>query len=267
VTEQRYVTYFRVSTDRQGRSGLGLEAQREAVRQFLAMRTATIIAEYVEIESGGRDDRPKLLEALAACHRTKTTLLIAKLDRLARSVSFVAGLMDGDVDFVAVDMPHASRFVLHIMAAVAEHERQIIGERTKAALAAAKTRGVRLGVNGVALADKHKAAALDYARNIAPVLLSAGRAGAVTSRQIADYLNKTGVPSRQNGLWHSSSVARLMKRLGSLALCPPEPSRFRSGEVSPVMDRSAHDSSTSLSISIDSRDIADLSPALRVYQG
>ncbi len=145
MAEQRYVTYFRVSTDRQGRSGLGLDAQREAVSQFLAGRSATVVAEFVEVESGGKDDRPKLRDALAACQRGKATLLIAKLDRLARSVAFIANLMDSETEFVAVDMPHASRFILHVLAAVAEHERQIIGERTKAALAAAKARGVRLG--------------------------------------------------------------------------------------------------------------------------
>lgn len=215
MSEQRFVTYYRVSTDRQGRSGLGLDAQREAVSQFLAARAATVIAEFVEVESGGKDDRPKLREALDACQRGKATLLIAKLDRLARSVSFVAGLMDGDVDFVAVDMPHASRFVLHIMAAVAEHERQIIGERTKAALAAAKARGVRLGVNGVVLAEQHKAKATEYANQIAPAFLMARQAGAVTTRQIADRLNEMGVPSRQGGRWHPANVARTIRRLAA----------------------------------------------------
>jgi DNA invertase Pin-like site-specific DNA recombinase len=213
VPEQRFVTYYRVSTDRQGRSGLGLDAQREAVRQFLATRTVTVISEFVEVESGGKDDRPKLLEALAACQRTRATLLIAKLDRLARSVSFVAGLMDGDVDFVAVDMPHASRFVLHIMAAVAEHERQIIGERTKAALAAAKARGVRLGANGAVLAERHKAEATEYARQVAPAFLAAQQAGATTTKQIADYLNANEVLSRQGGRWHPTSVVRALRRL------------------------------------------------------
>jgi DNA invertase Pin-like site-specific DNA recombinase len=206
------VTYYRVSTDKQGRSGLGLDAQRDAVSQFLAARPAAVIAEFVEVESGGKDDRPKLQEALAACRAGKATLLIAKLDRLARSVSFVAGLMDGDTDFVAVDMPHASRFVLHIMAAVAEHERQIIGERTKAALAAAKARGVRLGANGAVLAERHKAEATEYAHQIAPAFLAAKQAGAMTARQIADHLNVMGVPSRQGGRWHPANVARTLRR-------------------------------------------------------
>jgi DNA invertase Pin-like site-specific DNA recombinase len=160
------------------------------------------MAEFVEVESGGKDDRPKLQDALTACRASKAALLIAKLDRLARSVSFVSGLMDGDTEFVAVDMPHASRFVLHIMAAVAEHERQIIGERTKAALAAAKARGVRLGANGKILAERHKAEATHFARQVAPDVQAALDAGARTTRQIAEHLNGTRTPSRQGGRWH-----------------------------------------------------------------
>lgn len=214
MTEQRFVTYYRVSTDKQGRSGLGLEAQRNAVTQFLTTRYASVLAEFLEVESGGKDDRPKLREALEACRRGKATLLIAKLDRLARSVAFVAGLMDGETDFVAVDMPHASRFVLHIMAAVAEHERQIIGERTKAALAAAKARGVRLGTNGMALAERHRAEAVEYAGTIKNAVMNVMQAGASTSRQVAEGLNKAGVFSRRGRQWHPASVSRVLDRLG-----------------------------------------------------
>ncbi len=214
MAEQRYVTYFRVSTDRQGRSGLGLDAQREAVSQFLAGRSATVVAEFVEVESGGKDDRPKLRDALAACQRGKATLLIAKLDRLARSVAFIANLMDSETEFVAVDMPHASRFILHVLAAVAEHERQIIGERTKAALAAAKARGVRLGLNGQRLAAQHKADATAFAIEVGGAISAARRVGALTTRQIADHMNAAGVQSRQGGRWHPASVARVIKRLG-----------------------------------------------------
>jgi DNA invertase Pin-like site-specific DNA recombinase len=213
VAEERFVTYYRVSTDRQGRSGLGLDAQRGAVSQFLAARPAVVIGEFVEVESGGKDDRPKLREALDACQRGKATLLIAKLDRLARSVAFVAGLMDGNTEFMAVDMPHASRFVLHIMAAVAEHERQVIGERTKAALAAAKARGIKLGVHGTVLAEQHVAKAVEYARQITPAILAARNDGAHTTRQIADSLNKAGLLSRQGGRWHPASVGRVLDRL------------------------------------------------------
>lgn len=213
MAEQRFVTYYRVSTDRQGRSGLGLDAQRDAVSQFLSARPATVIAEYVEVESGGRDDRPKLRDALDTCQRGKAILLIAKLDRLARSVAFVAGLMDGNTEFVAVDMPHASRFVLHIMAAVAEHERQIIGERTKAALAAAKAKGVVLGAHGTVLAAQHRLAAKAFADQLSPRIAEARANGASTTATIARYLNDLSIPSRQGGHWHPASVARILRRL------------------------------------------------------
>jgi hypothetical protein len=172
----------------------------------------------VEVESGGKDDRPQLRAALIACQRGKATLLIAKLDRLARSVAFVAGLMDGHTEFVAVDMPHASRFVLHIMAAVAEHERLIIGERTKAALMAAKARGVRLGTNATALAERHKRGAMEHARQVAQAFQIAQDEGEKTTREIALSLNKLGVPSREGGRWHPASVARVLRRNTDLSL-------------------------------------------------
>jgi DNA invertase Pin-like site-specific DNA recombinase len=203
MTEQRFIAYYRVSTDRQGRSGLGLDAQREAVCQFLAGRNATVIAEFVEIESGGKNDRPKLREALDACQREKATLLIAKLDRLARSVAFISALMEAKTNFLAVDMPHASRLVLHVMAAFAEHEREMIRERTKAALAAAKARGVRLGVNGAALAKRNQADATIYAVKLQDTITIAHNAGARTTRQIAEYLNAAGIKSRQEGRWQT----------------------------------------------------------------
>ena len=213
MAEQRFVTYFRVSTDRQGRSGLGLEAQRAAAGQFLVGRPGTIVAEFVEVESGGKDDRPKLKEAFAACRASKATLLIAKLDRLARSVAFIANLMDGNTDFVACDMPSAGRFVLHIMAAVAEHERQTIGERTKAALAMAKTRGTILGVNGSLLARVNRERAQQFASTIRPFLDAARDTGATTTRQIASYLQDAGVKPREGERWHPNTVARVLKRL------------------------------------------------------
>jgi DNA invertase Pin-like site-specific DNA recombinase len=213
MTEQRFVTYYRVSTDRQGRSGLGLEAQQEAVSQFLAGRNALVLCTFVEVESGGKDDRPKLREAIAACQRGKATLLIAKLDRLARSVAFIANLMDGNTEFIACDMPEASRLLLHVMAAFAEHERRIIGERTKAALAAAKARGVRLGANGAELARKHKSSAAAFALTMQPSVEAAIRSGARTSRHLATYLNGANILSREGGRWHPASVSRLLARL------------------------------------------------------
>jgi len=138
-----HVTYLRVSTDRQGKSGLGLEAQRKAVADHVAGK-GEIAAEYVEIESGKKNDRPQLARALAEAKRIGAVLLIAKLDRLARNVAFIANLLEAGVEIAAADMPEANRFLLHVMAAVAEHEAQAISDRTRAALAAAKARGVAL---------------------------------------------------------------------------------------------------------------------------
>lgn len=141
----RFVVYLRVSTARQGEHGLGMDAQRAAVEAFARQTGRTILAEYIEVESGKRSDRPELSRALEAAKKAKATLLIAKLDRLARNVAFIANLMDAGVDFVAVDQPFASRLTLHILSAVAEDEARRISERTKAALAAAKARGTKLG--------------------------------------------------------------------------------------------------------------------------
>src|SRR5437016_11437517 len=143
MNRTKYIAYFRVSTARQGRSGLGLEAQRQAVRTHL--NGVKPLSEFTEVESGRRSDRPKLTEALAACRVHKATLVIAKLDRLARNVAFVSNLMDAGVEFEAVDFPQANRLTIHILAAVAEHEARMISERTRAALAAAKVRGKSLG--------------------------------------------------------------------------------------------------------------------------
>ena len=141
----KWVSYLRVSTDKQGKSGLGLEAQRKAVADFLNGGRWQLLTEFVEVESGNRSDRPQLASALAAGKKHKAKLVIAKLDRLARNVNFVSGLMETGVEFVAADMPFANKLTIHILAAVAEHEREAISARTKAALAAAKARGVKLG--------------------------------------------------------------------------------------------------------------------------
>src|SRR6266550_3660246 len=129
----KFVAYFRVSTDRQGKSGLGLEAQREAVLNYLDGGWWTLIAEFTEIESGKRNDRPELEKALAACKKQKAKLVIAKLDRLSQNLAFIATLMDSGVEFIAVDNPHANKLTLHILAAVAQDEREMIAERTRAA--------------------------------------------------------------------------------------------------------------------------------------
>ena len=142
---RRFVAYYRVSTDRQGRSGLGLEAQQKAVRDYLNGGAWEMTGEFVEVESGKRADRPELARALDTCRKNKAKLVIAKLDRLSRNLAFIATMMESGVEFIAVDNPHATKLTLHILAAVAEHEREVISERTKAALAAAKARGKRLG--------------------------------------------------------------------------------------------------------------------------
>jgi DNA invertase Pin-like site-specific DNA recombinase len=218
MREERYVSYFRVSTDRQGVSGLGLDAQREAVGQFIRARQngnapGCTIAEFVEIESGAKNDRPQLALALETCRRHKATLLIAKLDRLARNVAFIANLMEAGVDFIACDMPHASRLVLHVMAAFAEHEREMIRDRTKAALAAAKARGVKLGINGARLAAANHAEAVAWTETVAEHVQAARMSGAKTLTAIAAYLNENGVPSREGKRWHASNVARTVRRL------------------------------------------------------
>ena|SRR5690349_5686449 len=140
---QGFVAYYRVSTDRQGQSGLGLDAQRAAVAGFVGTRE--LVAEFTEVESGKRADRPQLVAALDLCRRQRAVLVTAKLDRLARNVAFIANLMESGVEVTAIDMPSANKLTLHILAAIAEHEREMISARTKAALAAARARGVRLG--------------------------------------------------------------------------------------------------------------------------
>lgn len=141
---QKFIAYYRVSTDRQGQSGLGLDAQHTAVMSHITGHSE-LIAEFTEIESGKKSDRPQLAAALAACKKQKAKLIIAKLDRLARNVAFIANLMESGVEFIAVDNPHANKLMVHMLAAFAEHEREQISKRTKEALAAAKVRGIPLG--------------------------------------------------------------------------------------------------------------------------
>jgi DNA invertase Pin-like site-specific DNA recombinase len=220
----KFVAYYRVSTQRQGRSGLGLEAQQEAVRNHLNGGNWRVVAEFTEVESGKRKDRPKLGEALAACRVHGAKLIIAKLDRLARNVAFVSALMDAGVEFEAVDFPQANRLTVHILAAVAEHEARVISERTKAALAAAKRRGVELGgyragtkltlkarQAGVAARSElaHRKAA-DYA----PVIAELQAAGVTSLAGIAATLTERGIPTVSGeGVWQAVQVSRVLARL------------------------------------------------------
>ncbi len=220
------VTYLRVSTAKQGMTGLGMEAQRAAVEGFALSGGHRVVAEFVEVESGKKADRPQLEAALAACRLHRATLVIAKLDRLARNVAFIANLMDGGVEFVACDMPYANRLTLHLMAAMAEHEREMISQRTKAALAAAKARGVKLGnPNGAAhLRDRCKIGAansgkarhreaVQRARAVAPLLGQLAAEGIVSMRVVAQELNRRGVPSPGGGVWYPEQVRRAIAML------------------------------------------------------
>jgi DNA invertase Pin-like site-specific DNA recombinase len=190
---------------------LGLEAQREAVLRHLAGVGGVLHGEFLEIESGKRNDRPQLAAAIAAAKKAKATLIIAKLDRLARNVYFVSGLMESGVDFVAADNPHANKLMVHLLAAFAEHEREQISQRTKDALAAAKARGIRLGRNGAErLAPAYRTEAIERARKIAPIL---AELKGLSARQIAAELTARGIPTPAGGRWHGQTVLRVIARL------------------------------------------------------
>ena len=208
-----FVSYLRVSTQRQGRSGLGIEAQRAAVERYVRQSGGELLAEYVEIETGSGKARPVLVQSIAQCRKRKATLLIAKLDRLARNVAFVSSLMESGVEFVAADAPYANRLMIHILAAFAEHERTLISERTKAALTAAKDRGIVLGANGRILAEAHRINARRYAETLRPNVVKAHHDGAQTLLEIAAHLNAGGSVTREGRPWRPSTVARLLVRL------------------------------------------------------
>lgn len=214
--EGKAIAYLRVSTDRQGRSGLGLDAQREAVARYAADARLELVGQFVEIETGKGSDalakRPELLAALTQAKRSKARLVLAKLDRLARNVHFISGLMETGVDFAVADMPNADRFQLHLFAALAEKEAAMISQRTKAALAAAKARGTVLGSNGKALATRNKAEAAERLEPLAGRLL-AMRGDGKSIRQIAAELNAEGVGSPGGGRWHPTNLHRALKRL------------------------------------------------------
>lgn len=215
----RYVAYYRVSTAKQGASGLGLAAQEAAVRAFIAGEP---IAAFTEVESGKRDDRPQLAAALVHAKRLKATLVIAKLDRLARDVHFISGLLKAGVEIRACDIPTANRMVLHIMAAVAEGEREMISERTRAALVAAKARGVRLGTpDTLRLGQQRQAAADAHARTLHPALDELRLQGFTGVREIAAILNARGMSPSRGGRWHPTSVQRLLERTERLRVAPP----------------------------------------------
>ena len=214
----KFIAYYRVSTDKQGKSGLGLEAQRHAVQQYLNGGSWSLVSELTEVESGKRNERPELDKALAACKRHKAKLVIAKLDRLSRNLAFIATLMDSGVEFVAVDNPHANKLTIHILAAVAQHEREMIAQRTKDALQAAKARGVVLGnprladVRDRAVASV-KADADRFAKNIAPIIREIQSTGIASHRGIARSLNARGVATARGGHWTAVQVGSILRRI------------------------------------------------------
>ena len=219
-----FVSYLRVSTERQGASGLGLEAQREAIDRHVRANGGRLLSEHIEIESGKRNDRPEIAKALAAARARRATLIIAKLDRLARNVAFISNLMESGVEFVAADMPMANRLTVHVLAAVAEHEREQISARTKAALAAAKARGVKLGnprlkagdrAAAQRAADATRGQARRRAKDLMPFIEAAQKAGCITLGQIAEALTARGIKTPGGASrWDATQVRRVLNRGG-----------------------------------------------------
>jgi len=218
----RTINYYRVSTAKQGRSGLGLDAQRAAIETFCSTRGCKPLGEYVEIESGKRDDRPELAKALHHAKVTGATLVIAKLDRLSRNLAFLAKLQDAGTKFLAADMPEANETTVQIMAVIAQAERKAISKRTKDALAAAKARGQRLGNpigakafgeyqgNGAAV-DAIKAKAKAFAIDVMPIIQAIRSEGHTSLRAIATQLNERGIMTARGGKWAAQAVTNVIQ--------------------------------------------------------
>jgi DNA invertase Pin-like site-specific DNA recombinase len=226
MATQKFISYLRVSTKRQGQSGLGIEAQRDAVADYLAGVRARLVAEYVEHESGTRSDRPELGRAFAACRAHRATLVVAKLDRLSRNAAFLLTLRNSGVRFVAADMPEANELTVGVLALVAEYEARAISERTKAALAAARKRGVKLGtpnLSSEARASGSRASARvrlrlaqQRAGDLTPILDELRESGLTSLRDLARALNERGIEAPRGGDWSATTVSRLLTRTRSL---------------------------------------------------
>jgi len=222
--EGKFVAYLRVSTERQGESGLGLAAQRKAVMDYLSGGGWKLIAELVEVESGKNNDRPQLAAALDLAKATGAKLLIAKLDRLSRNAAFLFNLRDAGVEFVCADNPHANKLTIGILAVIAENEREVISARTKSALQAAKARGVKLGCpNGAAHLRQYgnargvegiRAKADTHAANLRGQLEAIRTGGFTSQTAIANEMNRRGILTPRGGKWYASSVRNLIARLG-----------------------------------------------------
>jgi DNA invertase Pin-like site-specific DNA recombinase len=222
MSERLYVAYYRVSTQRQGASGLGLEAQQEAVRRYLTGVPGRLLAELTEVETGkgfnALSRRPQLRESLGLCQAQRAVLLIAKLDRLARNVRFIAELMESRVKFIAVDLPEANDLTLHVLAAFAEHEAKRISERTREALARAKARGVRLGItaqiNLKPNIEARRARAHDFVERLRGQI-NGFRLRGLTQRDMAAELNALGVPTSRGGQWSLVQIQRVLSHIAS----------------------------------------------------
>ncbi|HDT1117109.1 TPA: recombinase family protein [Enterobacter roggenkampii] len=216
----KFVTYYRVSTTQQGKSGLGIEAQRVAVSGYLNLGAWSVVEQFEEVESGkgsnALEKRPQLRAALAACKKHGATLLIAKLDRLARNVHFISGLLETGIDFVAADMPQANKAMIQMYAVMSEWERDQISARTVAALAAAKERGIILGREGKrnlkSNIEERQKAAFEFSEKMRMIFQSF-RSQGLSQRKMANALNQMGIPTSQGGTWRLSQVQRVIKRL------------------------------------------------------
>jgi DNA invertase Pin-like site-specific DNA recombinase len=218
----KFIAYYRVSTEQQGKSGLGLDAQREAVRRYLNGGNWELVREFAEVESGKNNERRELAAALKLCRLTGATLVVAKLDRLSRSAAFLVNLMESRVKFVCCDNPQANELTIHILAAVAQQERKAISDRTRAALSAAKARGVKLGnpnLDAARSADtsaanaKRGAMAREWSADLAEIIADIRESGTSTLSGIAAALNERGITTRRGGKWSAVQVQRVVERL------------------------------------------------------
>lgn len=222
MTDRPLITYIRVSTSQQGRSGLGIEAQRLALANFTKAEGFAVSREFVEVETGKGSDaldrRPQLKAALATARKLRCHVAVAKLDRLSRDVHFISGLMAHKVPFLVAELgPDVDPFVLHLFAALAEKERALISTRTRQALSAAKARGIALGnpklhAARVSAVEALKVEADRYAANVLPIIREAQKAGARTLREIAEALNARGIATARGGQWYAQSVANILER-------------------------------------------------------
>jgi DNA invertase Pin-like site-specific DNA recombinase len=215
---KKYIGYYRVSTDKQGLDGNGMTAQREIVRRFVDGQKGTLEREFSEVESGRKtdDERPQLAAALDYAKKAKATLVIAKLDRLARNAEFLLRLQNSNADFLCCDCPNADRFTVGILALVAQRERELISERTRLGMSAAKSKGVKLGTPNpqksiAAMVTANKSGKMEFAAKVAPVIEEIKAAGVLTLRGICECLNRRGISTRNGKNWYPATVRNILK--------------------------------------------------------